>query len=292
VVSAEEIVASIPSYFIDPERACPATTYYRSVQVHGTLEAVEDPEPKARVLQALMAKYQAEGGHVPVEAGHPLYERAVRGVLVVRVRPERVDGKAKLGQNRRPEELVRVIEALWARGHPGDAAAVDLVREANPGVPPPSFLEAPPGARLVCACGPADLEGAVLLVEAEYWNEGRARETVARAFLGSAAWVGAKDDTGALVATARAVGDGAKVAWVYDVAVRRDWRGRGLGPAVLRLLLDHPAVRRAELVRLRTRDAHGLYRHFGFVDAADLPPLPFPSTEMALARGLVTASAP
>src|SRR5437868_2480592 len=38
VVSAEEVIASIPSYFVDPERACPATTYYRSVQAHGTLE--------------------------------------------------------------------------------------------------------------------------------------------------------------------------------------------------------------------------------------------------------------
>src|SRR5437660_1948594 len=33
VVAAEEVVAAIPSYFVDPERACPATTYYRSVQV-------------------------------------------------------------------------------------------------------------------------------------------------------------------------------------------------------------------------------------------------------------------
>src|SRR5687767_12838252 len=41
VIAAEEVIAQIPSWFIDPERACPATTYYRSVQVHGVLEAVE-----------------------------------------------------------------------------------------------------------------------------------------------------------------------------------------------------------------------------------------------------------
>src|SRR5262245_47264502 len=42
VLAAEEIIAQIPSYFVDPERACPATTYYLSVQVHGPLEAVDD----------------------------------------------------------------------------------------------------------------------------------------------------------------------------------------------------------------------------------------------------------
>src|SRR5688572_21648583 len=32
VLSTEETIAEIPSYFSDPERACPATTLYRSVQ--------------------------------------------------------------------------------------------------------------------------------------------------------------------------------------------------------------------------------------------------------------------
>src|SRR4051812_10447077 len=35
VISVEEVVAEIPSWFADPERACPATTYYESVQLHG-----------------------------------------------------------------------------------------------------------------------------------------------------------------------------------------------------------------------------------------------------------------
>src|SRR5438552_12352166 len=56
VVCAEELVAQVPSYWVDAERACPATTYYQSVQVHGLLEEVVDPEAKARVLSALMEK--------------------------------------------------------------------------------------------------------------------------------------------------------------------------------------------------------------------------------------------
>jgi nitroimidazol reductase NimA-like FMN-containing flavoprotein (pyridoxamine 5'-phosphate oxidase superfamily) len=134
VVSVEEVVASIPSYFVDPERACPATTFYRSVQVHGTIERIDDAHLKASMLAALMRKHQPEGGHVPIEAQHPLYRKAIEGVLVMGVRCDQIDGKAKLGQNRTPAEIVRIVELLWARGGAGDAQAVDLVLRANPHV--------------------------------------------------------------------------------------------------------------------------------------------------------------
>jgi predicted N-acetyltransferase YhbS len=49
--------------------------------------------------------------------------------------------------------------------------------------------------------------------------------------------------------------------------VDRRWRGKGLGQRIIRLLLDHPAVRRAGVARLSTRDAHGFYEKYGFVDA-------------------------
>src|SRR5262249_19227874 len=102
VISCEEVIAEIPSYFVDPERACPATTLYRSVQVHGTLEALEDPHAKASVLTALMRKFHREGGHVPITADHDFYRAAVRGIWIARLSLERLDGKAKLAQNRSP----------------------------------------------------------------------------------------------------------------------------------------------------------------------------------------------
>src|SRR6476660_466858 len=89
VVSAEEVVATIPSWFVDPERACPATTLYRSVQLHGMLESVDDHAFKARVLSALMEKYQRDGGYVPIDPAHPryaeLYDKAVAAILILRV---------------------------------------------------------------------------------------------------------------------------------------------------------------------------------------------------------------
>jgi nitroimidazol reductase NimA-like FMN-containing flavoprotein (pyridoxamine 5'-phosphate oxidase superfamily)/ribosomal protein S18 acetylase RimI-like enzyme len=284
VVWAEEVVASIPSYFVDPERACPATTYYRSVQVHGPIEEVADSRAKTAVLAALMARFQPEGGHVPIDPGHPLYRKAVAGILVLRVPFERLDGKAKLGQNRGPAERAHILERLWARGGPGDPRAVDLVRAGNPDTPVPAFLACPEGASLACALGPEDAPAAADLMEGTYWNVGFTRAEIVAAHAGSPAWVGARDPAGRLVASARAIGDGAKRAWIYDVVVAPAWRRRGLGGALLRLLLDHPGVRGARQVWLQTRDQQRLYARFGFVERADLSPRGGERSTMVLER--------
>lgn len=168
------------------------------------------------------------------------------------------------GQNRTPAEVGRILELLWARGAPGDVAAVDLLRAANPSVAAPSFLAAPEGATLVCAMGEADASEATNLLVGTYWCEDTTPDRIRRALLGSSAWVGARDRSGALVGTARALADGARRAWLYDVIVADAWRGRGLGRALVRLLLDHPVVRGVESVLLRTRDAMRFYEPFGF----------------------------
>jgi nitroimidazol reductase NimA-like FMN-containing flavoprotein (pyridoxamine 5'-phosphate oxidase superfamily)/ribosomal protein S18 acetylase RimI-like enzyme len=284
VVSAEEIVASIPSYFLDPERACPATTLYRSAQLHGRIERVEDPIEKARVLAALMAKYQPEGGHVPIAADHPLYRKAIAGILVLRVSLGDLDGKAKLAQNRTPEDRALLMEKLWERGLAGDAEAIELVRAYNPGTPIPAFLRGPASTSLAAWLGAEDAAAAGALVDGAYWNDGFSGATLARAHLGSTAWVGARDAAGALVATARAIGDAEKRAWIYDVMVAPACRGKGVGDAVMRLLLDHPALRRVRRVYLATRDAQAFYQRLGFGDRRELDVRPYPSTEMVLRR--------
>lgn len=281
VAQAEEVVASIPSYFVDPARACPATTYYVSAQAHGPLHEVTDPERKAEVLTALMQKYQPEGGHVPIAHDHPLYAKAIRGLLVAEVRATRIDCKAKLGQNRTPAERVRVLEGLWRRGAPGDVGAIATILARFPELPTPAFLRADgTDARLSCHLEGDALDEAAALLEGAYWLAGVSRERVRAALAASAACVGARDADGRLVSFARATSDG-RTAWIYDVVVRPDARRTGVGAATLRVLLDHPAVRGAR-VRLTTRDARGFYARFGFGDLADAP-RPWPVVEMVRA---------
>lgn len=290
VASVAETVASIPSTFLHPERACPATTYYLGAQAHGVLAEITEPTRKARVLGAIMRKYQPEGGYVPIDAAHPLYAKAVRGLLVAELRIERVDGKAKLGQNRTPAERVRVLEQLWRRGAPGDVAAIALVVARFAELPALSFLASPVG-RLVCHLADDELDEAVTLLRGEAWVAGFAGEELRAAMAASTVRVGARDAAGRLVAFARAVCDG-RTAWVYDVVVRADARSGGLGRAVMGLLLDHPEVRRCRHVRLTTRDAEAFYRQLGFGRVSERPRHPWTSVEMIASRAQNANEAP
>lgn len=279
VAGADEIVAEIPSWFSDPERACPATTLYESVQVHGTLEEVGDGDDKARVLQALMERFQPEGRHLPITAEDPRYRSAVRGILIGRIALERVDGKLKVGQNKKPEELLHILEQLWRRGGPGDLLAIERLLEAMPNLERPAFLRGPDGASLHACLPPRAAADAAQLLDGAYWLDGLSRDAIVRAHLGSTAWVGARASDGRLVGSARAISDGARVAWVLDVVVAPAWRRRGLGRALVTLLLDHPALRQVRAVKLHTRDAASLYARFGFQPAA-----PSPHAQLTLER--------
>lgn len=278
VVAAHEIVAEIPSWFLDPDRACPATTYYVSAQAEGVLEEVHDQDIKARVLRTLMTKYQPEGRHVPIEANDPLYEKAIHGLLVAGVRIERIECKAKLGQNRRLEERRRVIERLWERGDPGDARAVDALVRRFPELAP-SFLRRG-NLHLACALDDTELDEVAALLDDAYWLADVPRRTVLAAIRASQAVVTSRDErTGELLAFARATSDG-RVAWIYDVIVRANHRGSGAGTAVMELLLDHPAIRGARHVRLTTRDAMAFYRRLGFLEIEEAPRHAWRSIEM------------
>jgi nitroimidazol reductase NimA-like FMN-containing flavoprotein (pyridoxamine 5'-phosphate oxidase superfamily)/GNAT superfamily N-acetyltransferase len=267
VVSAEEMVAQLPSYFFDARRGCPAATLYRSAQAHGRVEEVTDRAVKARALQAFMEKYQPEGRHDPVSADDALYRAAVDDTLVLRIPLDQVDGKDKLGQNQPPEQLGRIVEQLWARGAQGDAAAVDAIRDANPSMPEPPFLKSPQGVTLRCAMGEESISEVSDLLRGAAWLGGIPPFEVMRAHRLASAWVGARGPEGELVASARATSDG-QVAYLADIIVAPPWRKLGIGRALIRLLLDHPAVRNARSLRLQAREHRDVFEQYGFVDAA------------------------
>ena len=61
-------------------------------------------------------------------------------------------------------------------------------------------------------------------------------------------------------------------------------RGAQVGSALMRVLLDHPALRGAAHVRLSTKDAMTFYRRLGFSNLEDAPRYPWTSTEMIKSR--------
>jgi GNAT superfamily N-acetyltransferase len=66
-----------------------------------------------------------------------------------------------------------------------------------------------------------------------------------------------------LVGCARAVTDFTRFAYLSDVLVLPEYRGRGLGRWLVQTMIEHPDIGRVRWV-LHTDDAHGLYRSFGF----------------------------
>jgi GNAT superfamily N-acetyltransferase len=70
------------------------------------------------------------------------------------------------------------------------------------------------------------------------------------------------------VGFARVVTDRATFAYLADVFVVEERRGRGLASLLLEAVLSHPDLQGLRRWSLATRDAHGLYRRFGFTELA------------------------
>jgi len=65
---------------------------------------------------------------------------------------------------------------------------------------------------------------------------------------------------------ARVVSDLATFAYLGDVYVIEEFRGKGLSKWLMETIVSHPDLQGLRRWILATRDAHGLYRQFGFDD--------------------------
>jgi GNAT superfamily N-acetyltransferase len=108
-----------------------------------------------------------------------------------------------------------------------------------------------------------DLDVVYAFLSTSYWAQTRPREVVARSIANSIPF-GAYSG-GRQVAFARVVTDRAVFAYLADVFVLPEFRGRGISKALMRAILAHPDLAGVTMILLRTRDAHGLYQQFGFV---------------------------
>ena len=123
----DEVLGVIPSYWVSQEYAGSATAYHRTVIFECRATVVEDPAAVAAQQLRLLARYQPEGGFRAVAPSDPLYRGALEQLAAVHLAVERTRVKFKLAQNRPPETRRRIVEALRARGRPGDAQAADAV---------------------------------------------------------------------------------------------------------------------------------------------------------------------
>ena len=95
-----------------------------------------------------------------------------------------------------------------------------------------------------------------------YWAKGRRRETVERTVREASRVVGLYAD-GRQIGFARAFTDGVSIVYLADVYVLPEFRGQGLGVELVREMVEGSSWPNRSWL-LHTRDAHDLYRRFGF----------------------------
>ena len=99
-----------------------------------------------------------------------------------------------------------------------------------------------------------------------YWANNRPREVMERSIqhsLNFGIYAGEQQ-----VGFARVVTDYATFAWLCDVFVEEAFRSEGLGKWLIETIVNYPALEGLRRWMLATRDAHGLYRQYGFTPLA------------------------
>ena len=129
--------------------------------------------------------------------------------------------------------------------------------------------------------GRVDVAAVHAFLVRSYWAEGVPRDTVARSIAHSLCFGLYRGDE--QVGFARVVTDRATIAYLADVYVLEEHRGRGLAVWLMEVVMAHPDLQDMRVWRLATKDAHGLYEKSGFRPVAHperLMEIVTPFTEM------------
>jgi len=104
-------VCFLPSYYFHPSDASQADTLYISVVIKGNAMIVEDNEEKSEALNLLMEKYQKEGKYEQLDP----YMPSVHEVTVIKIVPEEMRGKYKIGQHWAPAYRLKMARNIVDR---------------------------------------------------------------------------------------------------------------------------------------------------------------------------------
>lgn len=105
-------LAFLPSYFFEPlADASKTDTLYISVVVKGTAKLVIDDQEKAATMNALMEKSQIEGDYEKLRPDMA----TVRGVGLIKIIPQVMTGKYKLGRFWDEKEKIQIASRMMER---------------------------------------------------------------------------------------------------------------------------------------------------------------------------------
>lgn len=107
------------------------------------------------------------------------------------------------------------------------------------------------------------------LSEDSYWAKGISMEKVKKSIEKSSICFGMYEGNPAKgeakqIGFVRAVTDFVRFAWIMDVFVLPDYRGKGLSKWMMETLTETSELKDVRKMMLCTNDAHGLYEQYGF----------------------------
>jgi GNAT superfamily N-acetyltransferase len=100
------------------------------------------------------------------------------------------------------------------------------------------------------------------LCNRSYWAKGRSLERVKKSIDNSICF-GMYDAGENMLGFARVVSDKVVFAYLMDLFIYEEYRGKGLGTKLVKHIVEYPDFQ-VRLWFLGTKDAHGLYEKFGF----------------------------
>ncbi len=105
------------------------TWNYVTVHVYGKPEAIEGAEESAAILRRSLDIYDPS---LPRSEELEAYMASqLRGIVAFRIPIERMEGKFKMNQNKKPEDRSAVIDAFSVSGEPAELAVATVMRDLN-----------------------------------------------------------------------------------------------------------------------------------------------------------------
>ena len=104
---------------------------------------------------------------------------------------------------------------------------------------------------------------AARLLKMTYWANHRSDETIEKSMRNSACYGIRSEEEQKLIGFARVISDYATTWYLCDVIIDEQYRGQGLGKELVSHIASLPEYAGLRGILL-TRDAHGLYRKYGF----------------------------
>lgn len=113
-----------------------------------------------------------------------------------------------------------------------------------------------------------DLDTIFNFISNSYWGNGTTKNIIKKTIDNSFCFGVYHENK--QIGFARIVTDFAVFGYIADVFILEEYQGKGIGKRLVEFIISHPDIKRIRRLLLATKDAHGLYKKYGFEPIEEL----------------------